>query len=108
MAREPFTIDLSRRDASTFLKRVATDDNYRRRLKRNPEKALAEHGISVPEGFIAPDVTLPSKAEFEGLADYIAGRPDPRPPSGPADVRCLWFGLALMARAARQAGRPKT
>lgn len=107
MAREPLTIDLTRRGASLFLRQLASDDSFRRRLRRNPRRALAEHGISVPEALLPSEISLPSKAELRGLEDYLAGRPNPKPPAAPPEFPCLWLGLALLARAARQAGRPK-
>lgn len=90
------SMNLGRKDAQDFLRKLADDDGFRRRLGRNPQKALAEVGIVLPKGSLPEKVTLPPKealrAEFEGGKPDLTRRP---PPWG----GCFIWGLAYLAAA---------
>jgi putative modified peptide len=54
-------LSITPREAHEFLLKLSTDDEFRRRLERNPAEALAEYHISVPLELIPGVVSLPPK-----------------------------------------------
>jgi hypothetical protein len=72
MAKQPVEISIgaSPRQAAEFLRLLAEDDEFRRRLKRSPQRVLAEYDISVPRGAIPRPVTLPPP---EVIREVVAG-----------------------------------
>ena len=109
-AQEPLliSVSLNQAQAREFLRKLGEDDAYRRRLKNNPQKALAEFGILVPKSALPDEVTLPPKDdvqnELRGTRKSAAG-PEPRVvPFAP----CLMWGLVYLAASrAKPPGRSR-
>lgn len=58
--------------AQQLLERLASDDDFRARMEREPVAALADYGFVIdPE--IAPDrISLPTKEHIKANADLLA------------------------------------
>jgi putative modified peptide len=72
------TVSGTREQAHAFLKRLASDDDFRARLEANPRTVLAENGIEFTpdDQFSVPEtVNLPPKSELEQLLEEM-GEPD--------------------------------
>lgn len=84
-------------EAFDFLEKLATDEDFRANLERNPREVLAEYRIELSEGAIPDTVQLPSMAEaarFLGEArerEYMLG-----PSYHPLGYAILWLMLGAM------------
>ena len=72
MANQPVEISIgaSPKQAAEFLRLLAEDDDFRRRLKQSPQRVLAEYDISIPKEAIGTPVALPPK---EVVEQVVAG-----------------------------------
>jgi putative modified peptide len=72
---------LSRQHALTLLKKLATDDEFRKQFEEKPAKALVDMGVphetvvNLPAASLAP-IKLADKSKFQELHDRIASEPD--------------------------------
>jgi hypothetical protein len=89
------SVSLSRKDAREFLRRLAEDDAYRRRLQNSPQKALAEANIVVPKSSLPERVTLPTKQEIR--SHLLQGEEAISRPRGFPYGGCFVWGLAYLA-----------
>ncbi len=91
-------VDITPRRAVEFVRRLASDDDFRDEFERDPEKVLREYHIHLPQEYLPDQVTLPPKEDIEdrissaepqllGLMGWFCGwfiqPPPPRPPLGP-------------------------
>jgi len=63
--------DMTPNEAFEFLSKLASDDAFRQRLKKNPKKELAKYHIYLPRGPVASPVTLPPKSTLKKAYDKI-------------------------------------
>ena len=83
---------MSSKQATALLERVGSDNAFRSELESNPEKALAEYGISA-KGFEGA-VSLPSPDEIRRFQD-LASSAGPGTAQGLPFMPCLiWAVLA--------------
>ena len=54
-------------EIADFVRKVSTDDDFRRRLEEQPEQVLREHGLPVPKSGIKRPLRLPSRAALTQL-----------------------------------------
>lgn len=86
--RVHISLDLESSRAAEFLDKLAHDDDFRDRLRKQPDEVMAEHGISI-EGIPTTEVELPPKDlvhELHGQAVMAAAS------RGPGGTR-PWFAL---------------
>jgi putative modified peptide len=57
-------ITISEAEALKFLERLATDDDFRDELARDPGGVLSDHGIELDPENVPDTVTLPPKTEI--------------------------------------------
>jgi putative modified peptide len=57
-------VTISEAQALKFLERLATDDDFRDELARDPGGVLGDHGIELDPESVPDTVTLPPKAEI--------------------------------------------
>lgn len=73
LAKRGKTVDLGDDRIEEFMRRLATDDDLRDAMKRDPGATLVGAGVSVPKEGLPKKVTLPSKAALQArLKDYRA------------------------------------
>lgn len=87
--QDPLMLSMSRKEAKKFLNDLENDDAFRRRLRNNPQKALAEVGIVLSKGSIPDEVELPEKGE---IAKFLKPEVEKVPWAG-----CLIWGLVNLA-----------
>lgn len=90
------SVEMSKREAQSFLRKLANDDSFRRRLRTNPGRTLSTAGFLIPEELLPEKVVLPTKREMKKF--LATGAPWPCP--GPAFSPCLSWAV-LFAIAAR-------
>jgi hypothetical protein len=95
-------LSVTREGAWEFLRKLATDDDFRAQLQQDPGGTLAASGITVSEQALPDTVTLPSLDQMKELARVCA--PDLRfeeegcpQPSGPVFATCLWLAVGFAA-----------
>jgi len=72
MAKRGSSIDMSDERFEDFLTRLASDDELRDAMKRDPAATLAGAGIYVPKESMPVKVTLPPKKAFKAqIGGYI-------------------------------------
>jgi putative modified peptide len=83
-----------------LVSRLATDDEFRARLARNPADVLAEYDIEVPPAAVPAEVVLPPRAQLaEALRAVAASHLAPARVSLPPRPK-FWPALRLAARPA--------
>lgn len=83
-----------------FVRRLATDDEFRARLARSPARALAEYHIELPAGTLPAQVELPSRPQMvEALRALTGGHLAPARTSMPPRPK-YWPAFRLAARPA--------
>ena len=68
MGEKRASVDITADEAREFLEKLATDDDFREKVARNPKHELREAKIDV-SGDIPNDVTLPSKEKIRRFID---------------------------------------
>ena len=74
-----WALSLSSEQAADFLRRLATDDDFRSQLERSPQEAFAASGIPAPADALTGDVRVPPKAAL--LAIFGPALPTAERPS---------------------------
>lgn len=54
-----------------FLEKLASDDDFRARVEREPKAALAEYGVDVPDHALPQAVTLPPREHVQGMLAHL-------------------------------------
>ena len=72
MAKKEKTVDLGDDRVEQFMKRLATDDDLRAAVKRDPVAALVGAGVKVPMKDLPKKVELPSKAALKARLKQLA------------------------------------
>jgi len=68
------SMNLTPREVFNLVTRMASDDEFRARLEKNPHEVLAEHHIYVPSKDIPLHASLPPKEELQqALMDIMSG-----------------------------------
>lgn len=103
------TIGMSSSDARSFLRKLAEDDSFRRRLRANPHATLARANIVLPSELVPERLHhLPSKQFFREFmrTGYPSapdgGKPDP-PVFGPCLMWSVLYAIASQAKPAQRA-----
>jgi putative modified peptide len=99
--RYELRIDMSSKQATALLERVASDDAFRSELESNPEEALAQYGISAKG--LEGRVSLPSPDEVRRFQD-LASSASPGTAQGLPFMPCLMW--AVLAYAGVASGTP--
>jgi putative modified peptide len=68
MGEKNAKVNISAADARQFLENLATDDDFREKVARNPKQALKQANIDV-SGDVPNSVTLPSKEKIRRFID---------------------------------------
>jgi putative modified peptide len=68
MGEKNAKVNITADGAREFLEKLATDDDYRDKVSRNPKNELKQAGIDV-SGDIPNSVTLPSKEKIQKFID---------------------------------------
>ena len=76
------SVIMTPRESLDFLQKLAEDDNFRARFRRNPHKVFAEHHIYFPPEHVPDPVRLPPKAALKKILKRFRHRleVDPPPP----------------------------
>jgi putative modified peptide len=99
MTRAPLVVSQPREDEE-LVRRLATDDEFRARLARNPARALAEYHIELPPGALPARVVLPPRSQIMDALGALTGRHlAPARASLPPRPK-FWPALRLAARPA--------
>jgi hypothetical protein len=70
MAQEPESfvrINISYADAEDFIKKLASDDDFRSDVEADPRGMLVEVGIDISPDLVPETVTLPSKESLQSI-----------------------------------------
>jgi hypothetical protein len=74
MADSRITVSMTPRELMTFVFRLASDDDFRARLERDPHGVLAENHVHIPTPAVPLHINLPPKGELqEALAEMMRG-----------------------------------
>src|SRR5262249_7190326 len=74
LADKRITINTTPQEALAFVKKLATDDEFRARLAENPRDVLAEHHLDFPVEHLPSEAILPDKEVLQkALADFSEG-----------------------------------
>jgi hypothetical protein len=73
VTRAPLVRSDSRHDEE-LVRRLATDDDFRARLARDPASVLAEYQIELSPRELPTDVVLPSRSQMMEALSTLAGR----------------------------------
>jgi hypothetical protein len=96
----PALVQIDRREDEELVRRLATDDEFRARLARNPAGVLAEYHIEVPLTELPDEVVLPPRSQMaEALRAMTCGHLAPARASLPARAK-FWPTLRLSLRSA--------
>ena len=88
------------REGEALVRRLATDDAFRRRLATSPERILREFHIEVPSAALPDEVVLPPTSQLvEALRAMTSGDLAPARSSVPARPK-YWPALRLSAQPA--------
>lgn len=75
VANARINFNMTPREVLEFLMRLASDDDFRARLEKQPHKALADNHIHVPVKDVPLHVHLPPKDQLqEALMDIMTGQ----------------------------------
>jgi len=97
------TLGMSTRDAREFLRKLAEDDSFRRRLQTNPKATLARANVMIPDNLVPDRLDhLPSKQFFRefrrtGYARPPEAKPTP-PPYGPCLMWSVLYAIASQSK----------
>jgi hypothetical protein len=69
-------VSTSKKDARTFLQKLATDDSFRRRLTNDPVGTLERAGVMISADALPAKIALPPK---DVMSDFISTGALPRP-----------------------------
>jgi hypothetical protein len=94
-------VAMSKRDAQSFLRKVANDDSFRRRLRNDPAGTLNRAGVMIPEELLPEKIHLPTKDEMK---KFLATGVSWRCP-GPAFSWCISWALLYAIAARAKPGR---
>lgn len=94
-------VAMSKQDAQSFLRKLANDDSFRRRLRNDPAGTLNRAGVMIPEDLLPEEIHLPSKDEMKKfLATGVSWRCE-----GPAFSWCISWALLYAIAARAKPGR---
>jgi putative modified peptide len=66
--------NVSKDTLGKIIDRLASDDDFRDRLTKNPKATLAEYGLEVDESKLPAERTLAPKEEIAASRDELHGR----------------------------------
>lgn len=99
MTRAPLVRSDPRQDEE-LVRRLATDDDFRARLARDPASVLAEYHIELSPRELPTDVVLPPRSQIaEALRRMVGGHLAPARTSFPPRPK-YWPAFRLAARPA--------
>jgi putative modified peptide len=75
--------DITREQAIQLAEKLANDDSFRARIESDPQAALGEFHISIPQGAVPRRVTLPPKEHLQAAILRSGGQ---RTASGQVNV----------------------
>lgn len=64
-------IEMTGREYVDFLRKLATDDDFRARLEKDPVSTLAAHRIRVDPDDVPGEVQLPSKEALQETVEHL-------------------------------------
>jgi putative modified peptide len=64
-------MEITPQDALDFLNKLATDDEFRARLKEDPRSVLVEYRIEINDAGVPTNAELPPKEDVQHLLDQI-------------------------------------
>jgi hypothetical protein len=101
---ENITVGITRADAHALIEKLCTDDDERAEFESNTREWLERNGITVPEGALPDEVTLPPSEDLEEFLALLNEKivPEQASPFG--------FALLILAFGAMpvQIGGPAT
>jgi hypothetical protein len=89
------SLDLDSNRAKEFIKKLTRDQEFRQRLRTDPQEVLDEYGISMEGDFHYDRVVLPSRPLMEQIYHDMFDRPPNPPWFGPAGMGILTVALAV-------------
>lgn len=82
--------------AAIFMRKLATDDSFRRSLETNPREVLATNGISIPSDMLPKKVSLPPKTRIQEVIRAVNSELETPTAGGLAAAFPLAFVLVLV------------
>ena len=69
-------VNMTPKEVFNFLLKLASDDDFRAAIEKNPNEALAQYHVYVPSHDVPFHVTLPPKGQLQqALMDMLTGDP---------------------------------